>query len=100
MEKTRNMIYKASDEARELYLYATNNGVLWERYFVPILKNLQKHAAKGRYDSDKAVIALYHFMTYASNQYGREFGYTFTVTARFTAAVDFEKDVCEEYLNA
>lgn len=29
MKRTKNMIYKASDEARELFLYATNESALY-----------------------------------------------------------------------
>lgn len=47
MKRTKSMIYKASDEARELFLYATNSGVLYNRQIKPSIENLRKKARKG-----------------------------------------------------
>lgn len=47
MKRTKNMIYKASDEARELFLYATNSGVLYDRQIKPSIENLRKKSKKG-----------------------------------------------------
>lgn len=91
MKRTRNMVYKPSDEATELFLYATNTGHIWNLRN-DILANLRRHYKKGRYDKDKAVDAWYHFMTLASKEYWKDFGYGFSVTARFTAAIYMEED--------
>lgn len=47
MKRTKNMIYKASDEARELFSYATNSGVLYDRQIKPSIENLRKKSKKG-----------------------------------------------------
>lgn len=95
MKHTRNMVYQPSDEATELTLYAVNTAVVW-RNIEATLRTLQKHVDKGRYTADKAVDAWYHIATMASDWYNREFGYRFTVTERFTAAVDLEMNFRED----
>ena len=96
MKRTTNMRYEKSYEADELFLTDKNDGDLWDRHVIPILNNLRKHYKKGRYDKDKAVDAWYRYMTVVSNQYFKSFGYRFSVTERFTAAVDMEEDMREQ----
>lgn len=88
MKRTKNMIYKASDEARELFLYATNSGVLYDRQIKPSIENLRKKARKGTFDKDKAADLFYYVATSASAMYDKDFGFSFSVQQRFTAAVD------------
>lgn len=88
MKRTKNMIYKASDEARELFLYATNSGVLYNRQIKPSIENLRKKARKGTFDKDKAADLFYYVATSASAMYDKDFGFSFSVQQRFTAAVD------------
>ena len=90
MKRTKTMIYKETEEARELFLYATNDGDLYRRMITPLIANLKKKLAKGIYDADKAVNAYYHIATEASNKYQKDFGYAFGVADRFTVAVDME----------
>ena len=71
------MIYKASDEARELFLYATNESALYRQMIKPAIENLKKKVAKGTYDADRA-----------AKMYNKDFGGVFTVQQKFTAAVD------------
>lgn len=52
MKRTKNMIYKASDEARELFLYATNESALYRQMIKPAIENLKKKVAKGTYDAE------------------------------------------------
>ena len=59
MKRTKNMIYKASDEARELFLYATNKEALYRQMIKPAIENLRKKVAKGTYDADKAADLFY-----------------------------------------
>lgn len=96
MKRTKNMIYKASDEARELFLYATNSGVLYDRQIKPSIENLRKKARKGTFDKDKAADLFYYVATSASAMYDKDFGFSFSVQQRFTAAVDFYIDEIEE----
>lgn len=96
MKRTKNMVYTPSDEARELFLYAINSS---KKTYFYIMRNLvpsfKKKYAKGIYDSDKAVNAYYRAATMASDEYKRDFGYGFSVTDRFTVAVDLEEDFRE-----
>ena len=85
------MIYKETVESRELFLYATNYGRLYTRMITPVIENLRKKAVKGSYDREKAIDAYYHVATEASKMYNKDFGYSFSVQDRFTAAVDMEK---------
>ena len=91
MKRTRNMVYKPTEESRELMLYAINNGELYRRQITPVINSLRKKAVKGTYDSDKAVDAWYYVACSASQMYDKDFGYRFSVTDRFTAAVDMEQ---------
>lgn len=92
MKKTKSMIYKPSTESRELYLYATNNGDLYRQQIQYIENNLKKKLAKGIYNHDKAAQAFYYAADNASRLYNRDFGYSFSVTDRWTAAVDMADD--------
>jgi hypothetical protein len=98
MKRTKSMIYKPTEESRELSLYAENSGRLWEMFLLPILDNLKKHAEKGNYNHDRAIDSLYNYMTIASNAYKKEFGYSFSVGDRFTAATELEQYIYEEYI--
>ena len=84
MKRTKSMIYKASDEAYELFLYATNEGSLYRQQ----IENLKKKVAKGTYDADKAADLFYYAADRAAKMYNQNFGGKFTVQQRFTAAVD------------
>ena len=91
MTRTKSMIYKETVESRELFLYATNDGDLYRRMITSVIKNLRKKAIKGLYDKEKAVDAYYNVATEASKRYYKDFGYSFTVQDRFTAATDMEE---------
>lgn len=88
MKRTKNMIYKASDEARELFLYATNESTLYHQMIKPAIENLKKKVAKGTYDADKAANLFYYTADRAAKMYNKDFGGVFTVQQKFTAAVD------------
>ena len=96
MKRTKTMIYKPTEEARELFLYATNDGDLYRHMTTPVITNLKKKLAKGIYDTDKAVDAYYHIATEASKKYEKDFDYAFGVADRFTVAVDMEAHYREE----
>lgn len=88
MKRTSSMVYKPSTEAHELMLYAINDGDLYRTMTTPVIANMTRKAKKGTYDKEKSVDAFYHVATEASKHYNRDFGYSFTVTERFTAAVE------------
>jgi len=94
MERTKNMVYRPSIESRELTLYATNDGRLYDYRIVPVVRNLAKKFAKGTFNPDKAIDAFYPVATEAAKKYCREFARVedapriFSVTDRFTTAAD------------
>lgn len=96
MKRTKNMTYNETTESYELFLYAINDGDLYRQMATPIINNLRKKAAKGIYNSDRAVDAWCHMATLASNKYNKDYGYSFTVQERFTAASDMEEYYREE----
>lgn len=90
MKRTKSMTHNETTESRELFLCATNDGNLYRQMITPIINNLRKKAQKGEYDSNKAVDAWYSVATEASNKYGKNFGYKFSVQDRYTVAVEME----------
>lgn len=90
MKRTKSMIYRETVESNELFLYATNSGDLYRSSISPAIASLRKKAKKGMYDKEKAIDLYYYIACTASKMYGRDFGYTFSVQDRFTAAVDME----------
>lgn len=92
MKKTKNMIYQTSQESTELFIYATNTSELYPQ-ICAIIRNLAKKYVKGVYDPEMAVIAFYHVATASSNLYNKWYGYSFSVTDRYTTAVD----MCDYY---
>lgn len=94
MNRTKNMFYKPSIESRELTLYATNDGRLYDYRIVPVVRNLAKKFAKGTFNPDKAIDAFYPIATEAAKKYCKEFARledapnVFSVTDRFTTAAD------------
>jgi hypothetical protein len=95
MTRTKNMIYKETAEAQELYIFANNERRIYDMMQY-VEASLKKKVDKGIYDADKAIDAFYHVMCEASNLYRKMFGYGFTVGDRFTAAADFAREFTEE----
>jgi hypothetical protein len=90
------MTYNPTEESRELFLYAVNDGNLYRNISTHTIGNLQKKHRMGAYDKEKAVDAWYYVATEASNKYFKEFGYKFSVADRFTCAVEMEDYYKEE----
>ena len=93
MKITKNMVYKMTDEARELYLYCDNNSRLYRMSIEPLYNALDKKVKKGVFNSIKATIAFYHVATLGAKMYGKEFGNgdglrIFNVQARWTVACE------------
>lgn len=97
MKRTKAMVYRPSIESRELALYTTNDGNLYERWIIPVVRNLARKYRKGTYDADKAIDAFYPIACEAAKLYCREFANLedfpkiFDVTARFTTAAEMVK---------
>lgn len=96
MRRTKNMVYKPTEESYELYLYAVNDGRLYRQFIAPAIKCLKKKYQQGIYDKEKAIDLYYTAATEASNHYFKEFDYKFSVTDRYTAAVDMEAYYMDE----
>jgi hypothetical protein len=85
--------------ARELSLYATNDGKLYRSTALPIIANLAKKQRAGTYDPKLALKAWFNYATEASAAYSKEFGapmnarHHFDVPTRWHAA----KEIAEHY---
>lgn len=60
--------------ARELTLWATNDGDLYRQRAVPIIKNLAAKRRRGTYDEQKAVKAWLYMANDAAQSYTKQFG--------------------------
>lgn len=80
--------------ARELSIYATNDGALYLRSARPIIANLAKKQRARKYDHKLALKAWFNYATEASAAYSKEFGapmsarYHFDVPTRWLAAAE------------
>ena len=92
MKRTKSMIYRQTEEARELALYAESIG---GNIINPVVDMLAKKHHKGIYDSNKAVDAWYAVINTAAKRYLKDFGYKFDVTQKYSAAVMIEKSMFE-----
>lgn len=99
MKRTKSMVYKPTVESRELVLFATNDGNLYRQTAIPCIKNLNRKYNKGLYVPDKAVDLWYNLACRASELYKKQFGYGFSVSDRFTAAVEIEEHYREAVEN-
>jgi hypothetical protein len=79
-------------ESRELTIWIENDGSLYRRQTLPIIKNLQKKIAKGTYDPKKALILWKHLADSGAKSYAKEFGGVyhemFSVADRKAAAIE------------
>jgi hypothetical protein len=79
-------------ESRELTIWIENDGNLYRRQTLPIIKNLQKKIAKGTYDPKKALILWKHLADSGAISYAKEFGGVyhemFSVADRKAAAIE------------
>ena len=98
MKKTKNMVYNPTQEARELFCFATNTRELHTQ-ICAIVHSLARKYAKGIYDAEKAATAFYPVATTASDLYYKWFGYKFSVSDRYTAAVDMVEYFTENIID-
>ena len=78
--------------AQDLVLCIANNGDLYRRNISCVIKNLQKHIAKGRYEHLQAVQAFYNtvFMALSDRTFYRDTTYALKnvdVVTRYAAAL-------------
>lgn len=100
MKRTKNMIYKETTESRELEIVSMNDGKLYKLYALPFIETLKKKYQKGIYEPEKAIDLWFKMATAASNQYKKDFGYSFGVQDRFTVACIMERYYFQEYIEA
>ena len=105
MKRTKAMYYNPTAESRELTLCAVNMIDVWPQLEYTI-KMLLKKARKGIYNADKAIDAYYPIVTNAAKVYCERYGNglesfsrIFSVTDRFTAAIEIEKYFREDIFN-
>lgn len=60
-------------EEQEIYLYAENDGRLYESKTKPIMRNMARKINNGTYDKDKAVVAWEYLVKDAIEKYNKEF---------------------------
>ena len=91
--------------ARELELYIDNDGQLYSQRIEPVLKNLSKKHAKGKYDHKLAVKLWMYTVDEGAKKYHKEFGMsgkwndTFSKATRLVVAGELEKNHREEIEN-
>ena len=100
MKRTKSMVYRPTQESNELVLYAENTSELYCNDIQPAIESLAKKYRKGIYDKNKAVDLYYYIAAAASKLYFREFGYNFSVTDRYTAAVELEASYFENVVES
>ena len=88
MKHTKNMVYKQTDSSEALYICTVNDGDLYRSTIQPIIDNLRKKYQRGTFDPDKAADAFYPVATEEANRLRKQFGEVYSVTDRYTCAVD------------
>lgn len=81
-----------SEEAEDLYLYATNDAQIYSQRYLPIVKNLLKKLMKGIYDSKLAVKLFMYLVDDVSKKYAKELN-----QKPFNKKI--RNEVAEEYLD-
>jgi hypothetical protein len=82
--------------ARELTLFAVNDGDLYRQRAQPIIKNLARKMTKGVYNHDLACKGWRYLADDAAKRYAKEFGGMFNVATRELTAFQ----LCEYYFDA
>ena len=93
------MIFKDNDESQELYVYADNKEELYQSVIIPTYRNLLKKIDHNTYDHGKAINSFYRIACAASGLYFLDFGYSFNVQDRYSAAVKMEKSFYDDHEN-
>ena len=92
------MVIEKTVESKELALF-TENEEIFNRWIIDIVRNLAKKYNKGIFDNDKAIDAFYPVACKGSELYNKNFGYSFTVTERFSAAADMVSFYMDNIIN-
>lgn len=98
---TRAKIY--SHEATELHLYIVNDAAIFNAYYVPACRALEKHYVAGRFSRDRGIRALLRVATAAAKQYNSEHGSMTTAWNEVFSVSDRERvasELLDYYLDA
>lgn len=85
------------DEARELHLYALNTSEPYHALVEPTNAALARHAKRGRYDMERAVVAWKRVADEMAKRYAREYAgrdewnTVFSVADRCAVAISLEE---------
>ena len=99
------MSFESDDAvARELILFAENNGDIYQRTTQLILRNLATKKAQGKYDGEKAVQAFMYLAEACARAYAKNFGSgekdwhaIFPMNTRRAAATHWRDEFEEEF---
>lgn len=93
-------IRESSVEARELYLFITNDGDIYRQRITPIIKNMRRKHKKGEYDQEKALKGWMYAVEDGAKKYHKDFGSGGTWNAMFPKSVRMEvaKELEEYYM--
>lgn len=100
MKRTKAMIYQPTAQSNELVAYIT--GGAYSKDIGVLLQNLQVKMQMGKYNKIDAINSYYSLVSDAALKYQREYfsnEYKFSVTEKFTAAVDLEAYYLSEVLS-
>ncbi len=64
----------STENARELEMFAINDGTTYAQSLSPIMDNLDNKRRKGIFDKEKAVKAFMYSAEFAARRYCKEFG--------------------------
>ena len=98
MKRTKSMVYNKTQESTELFFFTTNTESIYPQ-IQNTVRNLAKKYAKGVYNAEKAIDAFYYIACAASDLYKKWYGYGFSVSDRFSAAVDLRNYFTENIEN-
>ena len=90
------MIYKPTEKSNDIVLCVECNHDVYESHVLPIIANLKRKAARGVYDPERAIDAWYTAATAQAAILTRQFETRYSVTDRYSAAVELERDYREE----
>lgn len=91
MKRTKNMVYKPTENADYLYLIMVNDGNLYRATNHPICLALAKHMRKGNFDEEAATKAFYRVAQEVAKKDRKQFpkdNRNFTTADKWTAAAD------------
>ena len=98
MKRTKNMIYRPTENADYLYLVMVNDGDLYRTTNQPICRTLAKHMKKGNFNEESATKAFYpvaqEVAKKAIKEYPEDYKH-FSTADKWTAAADTVKHYME-----